>query len=157
MPRNQGAFSAFGGLRRTHPPCIVAVALLLLAGCGSGHGTARVTGTVNYKNQPVADATVIFLPKNETAESKPATGKTDAGGRFTLRTYFSPDDQPGGALPGEYAVTITKVDEPEGVFDPLRDPPPKSHLPARYGTPQKSPLSASVTASGNHFDFKLDD
>lgn len=138
--------------------CSVVLAFLLLAGCGGGHGTASVSGTVLYKNQPVAGAAVTFLPKGESADAKSAHGTTDTGGNFTVTTYFTADEQPAGALPGEYRVTITKIDEPQGVFDPLRDPPPKNHLPAKYSTPQQSPLSATVTPSGpNRFEFKLDD
>ena len=134
------------------------VVLALLAGCGRSHGTAAVNGVVIYKDKPVADATVSFLPKGEQPDAKSATGKTDAGGRFTLTTYFDADDQPPGALPGSYAVTITKIDEPQGAFDPHKDPPPKNHLPVKYGSPRDSPLSAEVKLSGgNHFEFKLTD
>jgi hypothetical protein len=137
---------------------LAVLALVILAGCSGGRGTASVSGTVLYKNQPVDGASVSLLPKSESAEAKPARGTTDTSGNFTVTTYFGPDDQPAGALPGEYRVTITKIDEPQGVFDPLKDPPPKSHLPAKYGTPQASPLSATVTAAGpNHFEFKLED
>jgi hypothetical protein len=134
------------------------ILLLLVAGCGGGHGTAAVTGVVIYKEQPVADATVTFLPQGDLPAAKSATGRTDSSGRFTLTSYFGPDDQPAGALPGDYAVTITKIDEPVGAFDPHKDPPPKNHLPLKYGTPQKSSLAAKVQASGgNHFEFRLTD
>jgi len=133
-------------------------AIALLAGCGKSHGTATVTGNVLYKDRPVAGATVSFLPKSEQTEAKSATGKSDSGGHFTLTTYFDADDQPPGALPGAYAVTITKIDEPQGAFDPHKDPPPKNHLPVKYGSPRDSPLSAEVKSSGgNHFEFKLAD
>jgi len=133
-------------------------AVVLLAGCSSGHGTASVTGTVLYKGQPVAGAAVSFLPKSEEATAKPARGTTDASGRFTLTSYFGPDEQPAGALPGEYSVTITKIDEPSGAFDPFKDPPPKNHLPAKYSTPQRSGLTATVKAGEtNQFEFKLED
>jgi hypothetical protein len=141
--------------RRTCTPLVI---LTALAGCGMSHGTAPVTGVVIYKEQPVAEATVNFLPKSEQPEAKAATGKTDASGRFTLTTYFDPDDQPAGALPGTYAVTITKIDEPQGAFDPHKDPPPKNHLPLKYGTPRDSPFAAEVKSSAsNHFEFKLTD
>jgi hypothetical protein len=131
--------------------------LVALVGCSRGHGTASVSGTVFYKNQPVNGATVNFLPKAQQPSAKPAHGKTDASGRFTLTTYFGPDDQPAGALPGEYAVTITKIDEPQGAFDPHRDTPPKNHLPPKYGTPQQSPLTATIKLGANRFEWKLED
>jgi hypothetical protein len=134
-----------------------AIALVCLLGCSSSHGTATVSGTVLYKDQPVDGATVIFHPKGEGPSAKPAQGKTDSGGHFTLTTYFSPAEQPAGALPGEYAVTVTKIDEPQGAYDPHKDPPLKNHVPAKYSTPQQSPLSASIKPGTNRPEFKLED
>lgn len=42
-----------------------------------------------------------------------------------MTTYFGPTDQRAGALPGEYTVTVTKIDEPQGAYDPHKDPPLK--------------------------------
>jgi len=133
------------------------IALLLLAGCSGGHGTAVVSGTVLYKSQPVEGATVNFLPKGEGPNAKPAHGKTDSSGRFTLTTYFGPTEQPAGALPGDYIVTITKIDEPQGTYDPHKDPPLKNHLPLKYSTPQQTPLTATIKPGANRPEFKLDD
>jgi len=138
---------------------LLALVGILLAGCsGGGRGTASVSGAVLYKGQPVDGAAVTFLPKDGTAESKSASGRTDTRGNFTLTTYFGPDEQPAGAMPGEYSVTVTKIDEPAGAYDPLKDPPLKNYVPEKYSTPQKSPLTATV-ASGksNRFEFKLED
>jgi hypothetical protein len=135
----------------------LAFVLLVVAGCSSSHGTASVTGTVLYKNQPVDGATVNFLPKGEGPTAKPAHGKTDSGGHFTLSTYFGPTEQPSGALPGEYTVTITKIDEPQGAYDPHKDPPLKNHLPLKYSTPQQSPLTATIKGGSNRPEFKLED
>jgi len=136
---------------------LLLVSLVALLGCSRGHGTASVSGTVLYKNQPVDGATVNLLPKAEQPSAKPAHGKTDASGRFTLITYFGPDDQPSGAMPGEYAVTITKIDEPQGAFDPHKDPAPKNHLPPKYGMPQQSRLTATIKPGANRLEFKLED
>jgi hypothetical protein len=133
------------------------IGVLFLFGCSTGHGTATVSGTVLYKNQPVDGATVIFHPKGEGPTAKPAQGKTDSSGRFTLTTYFSPTDQPAGALPGDYSVTITKIDEPQGAYDPHKDPPLKNHLPLKYSTPQQSPLTATIKPGSNKPEFKLED
>src|SRR3954454_21549000 len=98
-----------------------AVSLVTLIGCSGAHGTASVWGSVLYKAQPVEGATVIFHPKGDNAAAKPAQGKTDSGGHFAVTTYFGPGDQPTGALPGDYLVTVTKIDEPQGTFDPHKD------------------------------------
>jgi hypothetical protein len=133
------------------------IAILPLLSCTSGHGTATVSGTVLYKNTPVDGATVIFHPKGEGPTVKPAQGRTDSSGHFTLTTYFGPTEQPAGALPGDYTVTVTKIDEPQGAYDPHKDPPLKNHLPDKYSTPQKSPLTATIKPSSNRPEFKLDD
>jgi hypothetical protein len=131
--------------------------LIGLLGCSNSHGTASVSGTVTYKGQPVDGATVIFHTKGEGPTAKPAQGKTDSSGSFSVTTYFAPGEQPVGALPGDYAVTVTKIDEPQGAFDPHKDPPPKNHLPARYSTPQQSPLTVTIKTGSNRPELKLDD
>ena len=88
-----------------HQRIVVLLIIWSLLGCSGGHGTATVAGTVLYKNQPVDGATVNFLPKGEGPNAKPAHGKTDSSGHFTLTTYFGPAEQLAGALPGEYAVS----------------------------------------------------
>ena len=133
------------------------IALISLLGCSGGHGTASVSGTVLYKNQPVDGATVIFHPKGDATTAKPAQGKTNSGGHFTLTTYFGPAEQPAGALPGDYTVTVTKIDEPKGAFDPHKDPPPKHHLPLKYEAANTSPLTATVKSGSNRPELKLDD
>ena len=136
---------------------IFLVSLASLLGCSNAHGTASVSGRVTYKGQPVDGATVIFHPKADTQAAKPAQGKTDSSGHFTVTTYFGPGEQPTGAIPGDYAVTITKIDEPQGTFDPHKDPPPKNHLPAKYSTPQQSPLTVTITPGSNRPELKLED
>jgi len=136
---------------------IIFVAFLSLLGCSDGRGTANVAGTVLYKNQPVEGATVIFHPQGDAATAKPAQGKSGSGGHFTLTTYFGPTDQPAGALPGEYKVTVSKIDEPQGAFDPHKDPSPKNHLPVKYMTPQQSPLKVTIQAGSNRPELKLED
>jgi len=136
---------------------LLALTQCLITGCSNRHGTASVAGIVLYKNQPVDGATVVFHPKGDGVTAKPAQGKSESGGRFTVSTYFGPDEQPSGALPGDYTVTVTKIDEPKGAFDPHKDPPPKNHLPTKYSTPQTSPLTVTVKPGRNRPTVSLDD
>jgi hypothetical protein len=136
---------------------LFAIVLIVLLGCSNSHGTAGVSGTVLYKSQPVEGATVIFHPQGDASGAKPAQGKSDRGGRFDVATYFGPDEQPAGALPGDYKVTVTKIDEPTGAFDPHKDPPPKNHLPAKYSTPQTSSLTATIKPGRNRVTLELND
>jgi len=152
LPRGSASFAYLAIFRRAF-----VVAILSLGGCSGSHGTAKVAGTVLYKNQPVEGATVIFHPQGDATTAKPAQGKSGSGGHFTLTTYFGPAEQPAGALPGDYKVTVSKIDEPQGAFDPHKDPPPKNHLPVKYMTPQKSPLAATIKPGSNQLELKLED
>jgi hypothetical protein len=59
---------------------------------------------------PVQGATVVFL--NRDSQGRPALGITNAEGRFSLRTYLRPNEEPKGALPGEYDITVVKQGPP---------------------------------------------
>lgn len=146
---------------------VVVAASVFLAGCGGGGGsssgtgpkTVPVTGTVTKGGQPVEGATVKFTTVDG---KKGASGRTDAKGNYTLSTA-KPGD---GALPGQYQVTITKIEAPaseptsgnEG--KPTRPnksaPAEKNALPEKYAKAASSGLTATVKESGNKFDFTVD-
>jgi hypothetical protein len=140
--------------------------LALASGC-SGRGdraaTYPVSGKVRQGGKPVEGVDVAFLPKKAGPSSRPARGRTDASGEFSLRTYFSPSDDAAGAVADQYTVTLTKLDAPKGMInpkiqmiDPEKQGPRKSQLPARYASRDQSDLSAAVTPSGpNRFEFNL--
>ena len=128
------------------------VVVLFLPGCGKRRPTpVKVTGTVTYRGQPVEGATVNFIPK----KGRIAIAKTDADGRFALRTYEPRD----GAIVGEYEVAIVKY-IPNPGYDPSS---PHSEemipvLPKRYANRATSELKASVTTDrANDFQFDLVD
>ena len=110
----------------------VVVGCLPLAACGGNPKTYKVTGTVIWKGQPVADANVSFMAEGQ---SRPSTGKTNAQGKFTLSTFKSND----GALPGKNKATVTKVEaenmDPAAMAERMKGgagvaPTPKALLPA---------------------------
>lgn len=137
------------------------VACLMLAGCGGNElGTVGVTGTVTYKDQPVAGANVTFA-----SEGNPlALGTTDDKGVYTLTTSGNP-----GAVPGQHKVYISKIEssgdtsqlKPEDMasMSGSNAPEAKSLIPKKYNNPATSGLTATVTenASDNVFDFPLTD
>jgi hypothetical protein len=106
-----------------------------------------VKGTVTFQGSPLAEADVAFTPTG----GRPATGRTDAAGRFTLTTFRTND----GAMTGEHIVTVCKhvKKDPNATgayFDYLQVTPEK------FGRPSESPLRADVTASGpNEFTFDV--
>ena len=81
---------------------------MIAVGCGKpGPQVQYVEGVVVLDGEPVADATVVFVP--EAADGLVATGRTNAEGRFTL-TSVRGGKPNGGALVGDYAVTFSKAD-----------------------------------------------
>jgi hypothetical protein len=123
------------------------LAVSCLGGCDGQPKTFQVTGTVTYHNKPVEGARVMFIPAN----NRPASGLTDAQGRFTLLS-FAVDD---GAVAGEHVVCITKA-ALDGK-DTSGSPYPQGHfiLPLRYSTPLKTPLKVTVNPAGSN-DFRFD-
>lgn len=103
-----------------------------------------VGGTLTFKGQPVAGATVSFI--NVDSKGQPAYGVTDLGGEFRLCTYRSAMMLGVGAEPGEYRVIINTTAKTS------------SKVPLRYTQPATSGLRAKVTAVGaNNFSLNTVD
>ena len=154
--------------------CLAALAFLV--GCqdkGADVGATAVTGTVTLDGQPVEGASVSFSPKS--ADGRAAAGITDASGRFSLTTVTSGD----GAMPGSYAVAVSKTTSSGGPA--ASGPPPDmskmtpeeigamsqaamnaepavitEELPVKYKTAADSGLTAEVKkGEKNKFTFEL--
>lgn len=139
------------------------VVLPPLAGCGGSDlpDTAPASGVVTLNGKPVEGAMVTF--SGTAPKAHPASGTTDASGRFELSTYLTPQVTAQGAVPGDYQVSITKMEKGKVAkgatsADPKAYTPPKSLLPARYANPKKSGLTAAVKeGEANEFTFELTD
>jgi hypothetical protein len=97
---------------------------------------ATVSGTVSLAGQPLDGAMVTFYP--EAKDGKKATGKTDANGKYTLKT-----GEADGAAVGKYRVTISLKRGDKEV------------LPARYSDKDKTALVIDVAKSDNQHNFNL--
>lgn len=137
---------------------LTAACLLLSSGCGSHHERPKthvVRGRILLAGEPVNAAEVSFVPKMARPEGRPARGRTDEAGEFTLRTYFTPAEELVGAVADDYTVVVTKTELPATVEEGLRKPA-SNLLPSRYASAQTSGLSATVEAGGeNSFSFEL--
>lgn len=124
---------------------LAAVALLTAVGCGGG-GTAAVGGVVTMNGKPVEGAVVTFNPQG--VEVSGSSGRTDAQGRYTLRTVL--DDKSGAAV-GKHRVAISqyKAGDPKNP-----ESAGKETIPLRYN--QNTELTFDVPAGGtDKADFDL--
>jgi hypothetical protein len=117
----------------------LALVALVFAGCGEEENrvkTHTVRGKLTDGSKPLAHAQVVFHPVGGTAESPKPHGKTDANGEYTLTTYDGND----GAPAGQYKVSV------ELWKTVSADAGPVNQLPAKFADPDKSGLTATVTA-----------
>ena len=142
----------------------IALATLMALGCGTkgkGLKVEFVTGKVTLDNEPIAEASVIFVPKTDTPPMETASGITDANGVYKL-TSGNGDPQ-AGAVEGEYTVLVSKI-----LAKSLREgqdyaastgynvPYTQTHLlPAKYRDNKATPLSATVKRGKNTLNFEL--
>ncbi|HJN12102.1 MAG TPA: carboxypeptidase-like regulatory domain-containing protein [Pirellulaceae bacterium] len=124
---------------------------ILDAGCGpGGPPTADVTGTVTHNGEPVTNATVTFYPDS----GRPATGITDASGKFTIATEA-----------GHHKVAIIpfmEVDpeavagDPDAVDSGAESTP--LPFPAKYQDAETSQFTADVQmGQDNTVTFEMSD
>ena len=132
----------------------VFVGLALLLGCNQSTGpeTVEVSGTVTMQGDPVDGATIVFSRTNAGEASQLASqAETDADGNFSLGTYLGGDNFKSGIEPGDYQVSISKLE----VVQDMRKRP-KNLLPKKYSEPSTSGLTATVKVDGeNNFVFDL--
>lgn len=124
----------------------------LVVGCGGGPPPIPASGTITFEGEPVADASVLFTPTGSGVEARlPATGKTDAQGKFKLTTK-TPGD---GAIPGDYVVSVTP-DTAEASEDDYSEPAPPP-FPEQFTSATGSTLKVTVASGGaNDFPLSLD-
>ena len=115
-------------------------ALIVLAGCGdSGPEIVPVSGTVTIDGKPLTYGQIQVLPSGW----RPAHGKIEADGRFTLTTTESGD----GCVVGTHPVVILSGES-------LNAESMKWHAPKKYADAKASGLTATVT--GPTDDLKLE-
>ena len=143
--------------------------LVVLSGCGGSAGPELVpaTGTVIFKDKPIAGATVQMISE----KGQNSTGFTDPEGKFRMTTGGRPGVPVGKAKVGITKPTNTAANAPDpkavkpedmmsmqkaggGVAKELTT---KSEIPEKYQDPNKSKLEAQIDKDGkkNVFEFVL--
>lgn len=141
---------------------LIVVLTILGVGCGQRLPLVPVTGVVVIGTLPVAGAEVSFL--SEAPGERPAVGRTDAAGRFRLKTYWPASKKElDGASPGLYRVVVSQllwpnlIEKLPGESRVLKSPVPTNNLPERYSKASTSGLSAEVRQGEvNDFTFTLE-
>ena len=108
--------------------------------------------TVTYNGQPVQGASVLLAP---TSGQLSAAGVTDSSGKAVLKV----DGMWEGVAPGEYRVTVTKMEKVEGTLGPTPEnpaeyeeyqkkldaqPAPKHLIPEKYSGFTTSGLTITI-------------
>jgi len=142
---------------------IVAVAALLAGGCFGpaeskyARQLVPAAGRISVGGQPLADATVIFVPADGGAGTVGATAFTAADGRFKAITPLPNTDASRcvGLIPGRYRVVLRKLAMPNGTPVPTDIEESealargaRNALPGRYGTAENTPLAVDVPEGG---------
>ncbi|QDU75871.1 hypothetical protein Pan97_29130 [Bremerella volcania] len=150
LPQHTIAFVAF---------CFIAIA----GGCGNGDfQTAKVTGVVTCKGEPISNATIVFTPVPIAGKSligKPATGAVEADGSFQLTTYKHQD----GAVIGKHRVAVTFAGQELADLvredDEFQDVVPRARRRAKLPPCANSnkQIEVEVKSGENHFDISLSD
>jgi len=137
------------------------VVTLTLVGGGCGYrrpALVPVAGAVDLDGQPVAAASLVFIPE---AGGRPATATTDEHGRFQVSTFGRSD----GLVRGTYRVVVTKPvlrpvaakrlrrpaatsdGEPARVDEDFTDGDYANLLPARYAEAETSGIEVRIDGS----------
>ncbi len=124
---------------------------LLLAvacvGCGGDDiEIASVEGTVTMDGQPLANASVVFVPES----GRPAGASTDENGKYVLS--FGGERQ--GAMLGKNRVRISTLADPSEDDDGNIIPGAPETVPMKYNTDTE--LEFVVEQKKNIADFALD-
>lgn len=140
--------------------CLAALAMLaVLPACSKAIKTEGVTGVVTYNGEPLADATVKFIPTDATGSQ--SYGKTNEKGEYKLQTLLGAADA--GTTPGEYKVTVDCIEtvetgnmiEENG--EEKEETIAKSLIPEKYNNAETSGLTATVAPGDNTINFDLSD
>lgn len=128
----------------------------MLVGCSGADrpDLVEIEGTVTLDGEPLADAQIIFQTADpDSPYQRPASGKTDASGKFTMATYGNAEGVPLGA----YRVGVIKKElvgelpedyNPEDITQSNKPIKYKWLTPREYANPEDSGLTVEVTSDG---------
>jgi hypothetical protein len=120
---------------------------LLPSGCGYLENAGTVSGTVQYKGQPLSEGSVSFVCDN----GQVATGTIDQSGRYVVSHV------PVGSA--KVTVQVVSAEEPPmsfaGAPKPALGKATAPKLPLKYALAATSGLKKDVTKGKQQFDIDL--
>lgn len=140
-------------------PTVLVLVAGLIAGCGTPP-FQPIKGVVTLDGKPLPYCKVGFFP--DVSEFKPdlhgfAYGLTNEKGEYEAQ--HPKGDK--GIYAGKYKVFFTAWVDQKGKPVPPESKPSevpggvKNLVPAKYGTPETTPVTASVGSGGGSFNFDL--
>jgi hypothetical protein len=122
---------------------LLLVTLVLVSGCEPNLNHKKlvpISGRVMIDGEPLTEGTITVWVK----DYRPAIGRIESDGRYTLLTH-KPGD---GCRPGTHPITITsQVSYGEDSIEYL--------IPAIYGSPETSKLTITVDEPRDNVDYNL--
>tara|TARA_R110002167_G_scaffold257379_1_gene463817 strand:- start:440 stop:904 length:465 start_codon:yes stop_codon:yes gene_type:complete len=140
-------------------PLLCSVAILTLASIGCDGGTTyevvAATGTVLLDNKPIEGVSLTLVPQRGVM-GRGGYATTGSDGTFTLQS----EPEVTGVVPGNYMVLFRKYAMPDGSPIPpgtsAADANLVNQLPEIYSHPEKSPIYATIPATGQEgLSFEL--
>ena len=105
-----------------------------------------VNGQLQWNGKPLAEAFVVFHPRESGATAAPAAhGQTDQEGKFRLTTYEAGD----GAAVGEYAVTVQHYELIKSGDSYSAGP---NVLPKKIADPTTTNITIRIAAGANQLE-----
>ena len=157
-------FYGNGMMNFTRTALLLVVSGGLLAGCSGEElkpddaELTSVKGTVTLDGEPLANASVQFIPSVGSGVKGTYYGTTDMAGKFELRNARGRV----GAEEGQFTVVVSKFAQKDGTPLPADADSGDiaalgmEHLPPKYSDPQKSEIRATVPSGGKEdFEFPL--
>lgn len=143
--------------------CVAAAVLCSTLGCGGGTSkpkTNPVSGKLTKGGMPLPDIYVTFAPKATKGNFPTALGKTDADGRYTLKTTYGDD----GAVEGAYSVVLSSAKssgpppagaDPEALFKQHAEAQAELPFPKEYASETTTPKYVDVKKGPNTIDIAI--
>ncbi|MEM8945388.1 MAG: hypothetical protein AAGD11_09405 [Planctomycetota bacterium] len=120
---------------------MIVVCIFATLGCSDGRPKrVTVSGTVLIDGQPLTQGIVQFVPEG----SRPAAGKIDASGRFTLTSYDGGD----GVVLGTHRVMVAAKEV-------ISESKVKWLAPPKYADLRNSGLSFEITEPTDDLTIEL--